>query len=68
MELTQNTKKRQSSDFYTLAKMLGITYAAAKMRFYRCNEEAMEKMLQIVEAKEKLISNSSKEVNNNQGN
>ncbi len=55
MDSTKPEKKTRNSDFHTLAKMLGCNYAAAKMRFYRCNEEAMEMMLKIVEAKEVLI-------------
>ena len=65
MDSTQDTKKRQNSDFTTLAKMLGCSYAAAKMRFYRNNEDAMEAMLKIVEAKESLINeNNPKEITN----
>lgn len=59
MDSTQTAKKRQNSDFKTLAKMLGCSHAAAKMRFYRQNEEAMEKMLKIVEAKESLINENN---------
>lgn len=66
MDSTPATKKRQNSDFATLAKMLGITYAAAQMRFYRHNEEAMELMLKIVEAKEKLINENSPKESTNQ--
>jgi len=59
MDSTQTAIKRQNSDFITLAKMLGCSHAAAKMRFYRQNEEAMEMMLKIVEAKESLIKENS---------
>ena len=66
MDSTQTVKKRQNSDFKTLSKMLGITYAAAQMRFYRQNEEAMEMMLKIVEAKESLINENSPKESTNQ--
>ena len=66
MDSTQTIKKRQNSDFNTLAKMLGTTYAAAKMRFYRQNEEAMEMMLKIVEAKESLINENNPKESTNQ--
>jgi hypothetical protein len=66
MDSTQTTKKRQNKDFETLGKILGCKTAAAKMRFYRQNEEAMEMMLKIVEAKESLINENSPKESTNQ--
>ena len=66
MDSTQARKKRVNKDFETLGKMLGCKTATAKMRFYRLNEEAMEAMLKIVEAKKSLINENSPKESTNQ--
>lgn len=51
----QKTLRIQYGDFQTLAKILGISSDAAKMRYRRGDEKARQIMQNIVAHREKLI-------------
>ena len=55
MTIEQILKKTQYGDLTTLGQVLGITAAAAKMRFLRGNEKAKEALLKIIANREELI-------------
>lgn len=55
----QIKQKTQYGDFQILAKALGISPEAAKMRFRRGDEKALQIIQNIVENREKLIQELS---------
>lgn len=61
MTLEQIKSKIKYGDYNVLGEMLGTTVAAAKMRFMRGDEKAIEAMQNIIEAREKLIENFNQE-------
>jgi len=65
-ESTNTEKKIQYGDFKTLAKLLQCSYETAKKRYYRGNEEALEMMKKLTEAKENLIPKENAQECDNQ--
>ena len=57
MTLEQIKSKIKYGDYNVLGEMLEITVAAAKMRFMRNDEKAIEAMKNIIETRESLIEN-----------
>lgn len=50
-----NKQKKQTGDYQTLAKALGTTVDAARMRINRNDEKAHRTLKDIIEQREKLI-------------
>lgn len=50
--------KIAKGDFILLGKMLGITRYAARMRYYRGNEEAIKGLRKIIDSRNALINES----------
>ena len=55
MTIEQIKTKTEYGDYTTLGKMLGITSAAAKMRFFRGDQKAKEALIAIIENREELF-------------
>lgn len=59
MEISEKIRickeKKQIGDYQTLAKILNTTVDAARARFYREEERAVNILYQIIEQREKLI-------------
>jgi hypothetical protein len=57
MKIEQIKTKIETGDYITLGKMLGCNADAARMRFRRNDDEAIDAMARIIEAREELINN-----------
>ncbi|AFR36582.1 hypothetical protein [Riemerella anatipestifer] len=47
-------QERQTGDYQTLAKALGTTVDAARMRYYRKDEQAVKILYRIIKQREEL--------------
>ncbi len=56
MTKEQLKEKTQYGDYQTLAKVLGISAEAAKMRFFRGDEKSANILQEIITMRENLIS------------
>ncbi len=56
MTIEQLKEKIQYGDYQTLAKVLGISADAAKMRFFRGDEKTANVLQEIIAMRENLIS------------
>ncbi|MGV4438085.1 hypothetical protein [Ornithobacterium rhinotracheale] len=54
-------QKKQTGDYQTLAKALGTTIDAARMRFYRKDENAVRVLHRIIEQRESLTQEFQKQ-------
>lgn len=64
MEIEQIKKKIQYGDFNILQKLINApTVAAARMRFFRGDEDAIKAMAKIQDNREELIKNYRKKNN-----
>lgn len=59
MTIEQIKKKIQYGDYTTLGDMLGLTPAAAKMRFFRGDEETKAALEKVIKSRERLIKQFS---------
>ncbi len=54
-------QKKQTGDFQTLSKILNTTTEAARMRYYRKDEDAVKAMYSIIENRDVFIGKFKKE-------